>query len=63
MLRTVGGTPQIAKVYRTMYVEPFCVRTGPNERYLSGRRVMPGESLNLRVLAREADGKWMVHSR
>lgn len=55
---SVGGPVQVSKVYRSIRVEHFAVRT-PNGLFTSGRPVLPYENLDLRAIERsEATGLW-----
>lgn len=55
---SVGGPVQVAKVYRSIRVEHFAVRT-TNGLFTSGRPVLPYENLDLRAIVRsEATGAW-----
>ena len=54
---SVGGPVQVSKVYRSIRVEHFAVRT-PNGLFVSGRPVLPYENLDLRAIERSATGAW-----
>lgn len=55
---TVGGVPQVGKVYRTMRSEPFVVSVG-GTKAVGGRPLLYNENYDLRVLSRDPDG-WSV---
>ena len=55
---TVGGVPQVAKVYRTMRSETFVVSMD-GTRAVGGRPLMPNENYDLRVLSRTGGG-WEI---
>lgn len=55
---SVGGPVQVSKVYRSIRVEHFAVRT-THGLFASGRPVLPYENLDLRAIVRsEATGAW-----
>lgn len=58
---TVGGNVQVVKVYRSIRVETFAVKSG-DSIFVSGRPALPYENLTLRVITRDADGGWSVDS-
>jgi hypothetical protein len=54
---SVGGSVQVAKVYRSIRVEHFAVRTATG-LYVSGRPVLPYENLDIRAIERSETGGW-----
>jgi len=54
---SVGGPVQVSKVYRSIRVEHFAVRTA-TRLYVSGRPVLPYENLDLRAIERSQTGVW-----
>jgi len=60
---TVGGVPQVAKAYQSMHVEPFSVSVDAESPHMCGRRLLPGESNDLRVIERGTDGDWRVEEK
>ncbi|TFC63104.1 hypothetical protein [Cryobacterium sp. TMB1-7] len=57
---SVGGPVQVSKVYRSIRVEHFAVRTA-NGLSVSGRPVLPYEHLDLRAIERrEGSGEWFT---
>lgn len=54
---SVGGPVQVSKVYRSIRVEHFAVRTMTG-LYVSGRPVLPYENLDLRAIERSEAGDW-----
>jgi hypothetical protein len=58
---SVGGPIQMAKVYRSIRVEHFAVRTDDGLS-ISGRPVLPYEHLDVRAIERRDDGYWFTES-
>lgn len=59
---SVGGAVQVSKVYRSIRVEHFAVRTA-NGLSVSGRPVLPYEHLDLRAIERRDDsGEWYTEA-
>ncbi|QOD04982.1 hypothetical protein [Pseudarthrobacter sp. BIM B-2242] len=59
---SVGGPVQVSKVYRSIRVEHFAVRTA-NGLSVSGRPVLPYEHLDLRAIERRDDsGEWFTEA-
>lgn len=59
---SVGGPVQVSKVYRSIRVEHFAVRT-PTGLFVSGRPVLPYENLDLRAIEREeSSGEWVTEA-
>lgn len=56
---TVGGPPQIAKVYRTMRTELFATRWKQTVS-ISGRPMLRGENHDLRTASPTDDGSWRI---
>ena len=57
---SVGGPVQVAKVYRSIRVEYFAVRTS-SSLTVSGRPVLPYENLDLRAIERDDEsGQWIT---
>ncbi|KAA9105515.1 hypothetical protein [Microbacterium rhizomatis] len=54
---SVGGPVQVSKVYQSIRVEHFAVRT-TDGLSVSGRPVLPYENLDLRVIERQSAGRW-----
>ena len=58
-VRTVGGVPQVFRIYQYGEAEPFVWRTPGGDDYFGGRPVQAGERFDRRVL-RLADGQVSV---
>jgi hypothetical protein len=59
---SVGGAVQVSKIYRSIRVEHFAVRT-PDGLSVSGRPVLPYEHLDLRAIQRrDATGEWFTEA-
>ena len=56
---TVGGSVQVSKVYRSIRVEHFAVRTC-GALSVSGRPVLSYEHLDLRAIERREGGQWVT---
>lgn len=56
---SVGGPVQVSKVYRSIRVEHFAVRTCDGLS-VSGRPVLPYENLDLRAIERRDAGTWFT---
>jgi hypothetical protein len=56
---TVGGPVQVSKVYRSIRVEHFAVRTSQGLS-VSGRPVLPYEHLDIRAIERDSEGTWFT---
>lgn len=59
--RSVGGSIQVSKVYKSIRVEHFATRIH-DKLYVSGRPVLRGENIDLRAIVRSADGKWQAET-
>ncbi len=57
--RTVGGSPQVMKVYRHMSVESFAVKWTDGVS-IGGRPLLPHENHDLRIMARDPDRRWSI---
>ena len=56
---SVGGPPQVMKVYRHMITETFAVQWAGSET-ISGRPLLPKENHDLRVFHRNDNGTWSI---
>jgi hypothetical protein len=55
--RSIGGAPQVAKIYRHQNINHFAVQwpPGSQEAYFFGRRVLPAEKVNVPVMSLVGD--------
>lgn len=58
---SVGGPPQMAKVYRTMRTELFAT-AWKGSLCVSGRPLMTGENHDLRIVEADSQGSWAIKS-